>query len=392
MNCSGSIWEKAERLKMLPPYLFVEIDRTKMKLIQQGKDLIDLGIGDPDLATPEEIVEELNLIARNSQNHHYPLDRGIKELRVEIAVWMKNRFGIELDPEREILPLLGSKEGIAHFPLSFLNPGDLALIPEPLYPPYRSGTIFAGAEIIYLPLEADNNFLPQLSSLDSDILKNAKLLYLNYPNNPTTAVVEKDFLKKIVQLAREFQFCILYDAAYSEMTFDGYQAPSILEIEGAREVAIEFHSFSKTYNMTGWRIGWACGNQFLVECLRELKSNIDSGIFNPIQYAGIKALKIYHSHIRKLRNIYQERRDTFLKELNKLGWKIAYPSATFYIWAKVPLPMTSGKFVKLLLEKAHIVATPGIGFGPSGEGYIRFALTTSKERLQEAASRIARVL
>ena len=386
------IFEKSERLQKLPPYLFVEIDRLKKKLFQQGKDIIDLGIGDPDLAVPEEIIDELNRAACDAKNHNYPLDLGVKELRDEIAVWFLNRFGVKLDADSEVLPLIGSKEGIAHFPLAVINPGDTVLIPEPLYPPYKSGAAFAGAEIVYLPLKQEYGFLPRIESLDKNVLKKTKLLYLNYPNNPTTALADKEYLKNVVWLAKKFNFIILYDASYSELTFDGFKAPSILEIEGARDAAIEFHSFSKTYNMTGWRLGWAGGNKKLIDYLRQVKSNIDSGVFNPIQYAGIKALQIYPWHITELKRIYLNRRNVFLNALGKCGWEIEFPKATFYVWAKLPVKTSSAEFCKLLLEKCHIVVTPGSGFGPSGEGYLRFSLVAPEERLQEAAERISKIL
>jgi len=379
-------------LQKLPPYLFVEIDRLKKKLFQQGKDIIDLGIGDPDLAVPEEIIDELNRAACDAKNHNYPLDLGVKELRDEIAVWFLNRFGVKLDADSEVLPLIGSKEGIAHFPLAVINPGDTVLIPEPLYPPYKSGAAFAGAEIVYLPLKQEYGFLPRIESLDKNVLKKTKLLYLNYPNNPTTALADKEYLKNVVWLAKKFNFIILYDASYSELTFDGFKAPSILEIEGARDAAIEFHSFSKTYNMTGWRLGWAGGNKKLIDYLRQVKSNIDSGVFNPIQYAGIKALQIYPWHITELKRIYLNRRNVFLNALGKCGWEIEFPKATFYVWAKLPVKTSSAEFCKLLLEKCHIVVTPGSGFGPSGEGYLRFSLVAPEERLQEAAERISKIL
>jgi LL-diaminopimelate aminotransferase len=385
-------WEKAERLKKLPLYLFVEIDRLKKKLISQEKDIIDLGIGDPDLATPQEIIEELYTAVQDPTNHRYPLDLGLNEFRYAVGEWFQKRFGVELDPDKEILPLIGSKEGIAHFPLAVVNPGDLVLIPEPLYPPYRSGAIFAGAEVYYLPLKEENGFLPNLSEVPSNILSRTKILYLNYPNNPTAAVVNKGYLKSIVEMAYKYGFCILYDNAYSEICFDNYRAPSILEVEGGKDVAIEFHSFSKTFNMTGWRVGWACGNRELIDVLRQVKSNIDSGIFNPIQYAGIKALEIYDNHLPRLLGIYTQRRDLFVTGLRKIGWMVPFPKATFYVWAKIPTGTSSTEFCKLLLEECYIVATPGVGFGPSGEGYVRFALTTREECLQEAVDRIKKIL
>ena len=385
-------WGKAERLDKLPPYLFVEIDRLKKKLLAEGRDIIDLGIGDPDLATPEEIIEELCTAVQDPENHRYPLDLGLGEFRYAIAEWFQKRFGVELDPDKEILPLIGSKEGIVHFPLAIVDPGDIVLIPEPLYPPYRSGAVFAGAEIYYLSLREENGFLPRLEEIPKNILSRAKILYLNYPHNPTTAVVDREYLSQVVHMANEYGFCILYDNAYSELCFDSYKAPSILEVEGGRDVAVEFHSFSKTYNMTGWRLGWACGNRELIAALREVKSNIDSGVFNPIQYAGIKALEIYETYLPRLLRIYLQRRDLFVTGLRKIGWMVNFPKATFYIWAKVPKSNSSTEFCKLLLEKSHIVATPGVGFGPSGEGYVRFALTTREERLQEAVDRIKKLL
>ncbi|MDD5613482.1 MAG: LL-diaminopimelate aminotransferase [Candidatus Omnitrophica bacterium] len=382
----------SERIKALPPYLFVEIDRIKKRLLKEGRDIIDLGIGDPDLATPDAVISELYSSARKPENHQYPLDLGLSVFRTRIAEWFKMRFNVELNSDTEIIPLLGSKEGIAHFPLAVIDPADLVLIPEPLYPPYRSGAIFSGAKIKYLPLNQENNFMPDLESLSRDVLKKTKLLYLNYPNNPTAQVADKQYLEKAVSMANEFGFIILYDAAYSELSYDGYVAPSILEIKGAREVAIEFHSFSKTFNMTGWRIGWACGNSDLIEYLRQVKSNIDSGVFNPIQYAAIKALDIYDKHIAEVKSIYRQRRDIFIGSLFRAGWNITPPKATFYIWAKIPSKLSSQEFCKLLLEKCFIIATPGLGFGPSGEGYVRFSLVKSIPRLEEAARRIAEVL
>ncbi len=392
MQSANLNFDKAERLKQLPPYLFVEIDRIKKRLISEGKDIIDLGIGDPDLATPPAIIEEFYRTVKDSENQHYPLDLGLKTFRAGIAKWFLERFKVSLDADTEILPLLGSKEGIAHFPLALVNRDDTVLIPEPLYPPYRSGAIFSGAKIIYLPLLKENNFRPDIEKLSRDILKKTKLLYINYPNNPTAAVADKEFFSNIVKLAKEYNFFILSDLAYSEITFDGYRAPSILEIPEARDIAIEFHSLSKTFNMTGWRVGWACGNKQLIEYLRQVKSNIDSGVFNPIQYAALKALDIYEDHILNLRNIYTRRRDIFVGELRKAGWGIDFPKATFYVWSKIPVDMDSSQFTKLLLEKCFIVATPGIGFGSSGEGYVRFSLTTEESRLKEAAARISKVI
>ncbi|MBN1688398.1 MAG: aminotransferase class I/II-fold pyridoxal phosphate-dependent enzyme, partial [Candidatus Omnitrophica bacterium] len=280
--------EPAERLKKLPPYLFAEVDKRKRELIASGKDVIDLGVGDPDIPTPDFIVEALQEAARNPENHRYALDAGMPELRQTIADWFKQRFRVSLDPAKEVLPLIGSKEGIAHLPLAILNPGDVALIPDPGYPPYRSGTLFAGGEPFYMPLLESNHFLPDLSQIDKKILKKAKLMFLNYPNNPTSATATKEFFQQVVAFAREHKILIAQDAAYSEVGYEGYEAPSILEVEGAKEVTIEFHSLSKTYNMTGWRVGYAVGNPEAIALLGKVKANIDSGIFQAVQVAAIR--------------------------------------------------------------------------------------------------------
>lgn len=380
--------EFSERLKKLPPYLFVEIDRAKKKARDEGRDIIDLGVGDPDIPTPNFIIDALNKAVRDPSTHRYALDQGLPEFRQAAAKWYKNRFGVELNTESEIHPLIGSKEGIAHAPLAFINPGDMTLVPDPCYPPYRSGAIFAGGEVISMPLLEKNHFLPDLKAVDHHLLRKAKMMFINYPNNPTGAVCDKRFLKESVDFAKKHDIIICHDAAYSEITFDGFKPPSILEIEGAKDVALEFHSLSKTFNMTGWRIGFACGNPELVKGLAKVKSNIDSGVFSAIQRAGIAALENYGRHIDSVIKLYQERRDIFVDGLNEIGWNIQKPKATFYIWAKVPPRHTSATFAQALLEKADIVATPGNGFGEAGEGYVRMVLTVDKSRLSEAVKRI----
>lgn len=381
--------EKADRLKKLPPYLFAQIDQAKRKAQEAGRDIINLGVGDPDLPTPRHIVDKLYQAAAEPANQHYALDFGMRSLREAIANWYQKRFNVVLNPDTEILPLIGSKEGLAHLPLALVNPGDIVLIPEPCYPPYRSATIFAEGRVENLPLLEENGFLPQLNKVNKKKLVKAKLLFLNYPNNPTTAIAPDTFFSKACEFAREYNISVAQDAAYSEITFDGCQASSILQVEGARDLAVEFHSLSKTYNMTGWRIGWVCGNSEIISALSQVKSNIDSGIFQAIQVAAIEALNTGPTHLRNLINLYQERRDILCQGLNSLGWKVTRPQATFYIWTKLPKGETNSiKFTKLLLDKADVVVTPGIGFGPSGEGYIRMALTVSKERLQEAVNRI----
>lgn len=380
--------EKSERLKKLPAYLFVEIDKAKKKAREEGRDIIDLGIGDPDIPTPRFVIDALNKAACDPKNHRYPLDQGLSEFRREAAAWMKKRFGVILDPDTEIYPLIGSKEGIAHIPLAFVNPGDYVLVPDPGYPPYKSGTWFAGGEVILMPLKAEHNFLPDLKVINHAQMHKIKMMFINYPNNPTGAVCDKKFLKDVVDFAEKHNIIVCHDAAYSEISFDGFKAPSILEADGARNVAIEFHSLSKTFNMTGWRIGFAAGNKELIAGLAKVKSNIDSGAFFAIQWAGVAALKNYDKHIKSVLKIYEERRNILVDSLKSLSWDINRPKATFYVWTKVPARYTSATFAAALLEKCDIVATPGNGFGENGEGYIRFALTVDKNRIKEAVRRI----
>ncbi len=383
--------EPPERLKKLPPYLFVEVDRRKRELRAKGKDVIDLGVGDPDLPTPDFIIEALYQAARDPKNHRYALDAGLPELRETFAEWFEGRFGVKLDPYEEILPLLGSKEGIAHLPLAVLNPGEVALVPDPCYPVYKSATHFAGAVPYLMPLLESKNFLPDYDSIDSGVLEKSRLLFLNYPNNPTAACAPREFFERSVAFAREHGILIAQDAAYSEMTYDEYVAPSILEIEGAKEVAIEFHSLSKSYNMTGWRVGFAVGNREAIKLLAKVKTNIDSGIFQAVQLAGKAALEKGKSVLKDSLGIYQKRRDLFVSGLRRLGWKVEPPKATFYVWIPVPPGSTSQELGLKLLEEAHIVMTPGNGFGPNGEGYIRASLTIGEARLLEALKRIEKI-
>lgn len=385
-------FERSERLKKLPPYLFVEIDRAKKRARDEGRDIIDLGVGDPDLPTPNFIIDAMNKAVKDPACHRYPLDQGLPEFRQAISKWMKKRFGVDMKADGEIYPLIGSKEGIAHMPLAFINPGDAVLVPDPCYPPYRSGTIFAGGEVIKMPLLESHHFLPDLRAINHHLLHKAKMIFINYPNNPTGAVCDKKFYKDVIEFAKKHKLIVCSDAAYSEVGFDGYKAPSIFEVDGAKDVAIEFHSLSKTFNMTGWRIGFACGNPELVEGLAKVKSNIDSGVFFAIQRAGIAALENYDRHMAPLLKIYEERRNVLVGGLNNIGWKVEKTKATFYVWIKVPPRYTSATFAQALLEKADIVATPGNGFGDAGEGYIRMVLTVDKKRLAEAVDRIAKRL
>jgi len=382
----------SKRLNSLPPYLFAEIDKAKRKARAQGRDIIDLGIGDPDQPTPKHIIDALSLAANDAANHKYALDQGMPVLRKAISNWYKTRFSVGLDYENEVLPLIGSKEGIAHFPLSFLNEGDYALVPDPCYPPYKGGTILAGGKPYLMPLKENNGFLPDLGSIPSAIVKKSKIMFLNYPNNPTGATADKDFYKQAVLFAAKHKIIIVSDLAYSEMAYDGYRPPSILEVDGARDVAIEFHSLSKTYNMTGWRIGWACGNAGLIQALAKVKSNIDSGIFSAIQLAGVSALESPVKFIEDMRVIYSKRRDVLVSGLKELGLDLNLPKATFYLWINTPKKMKSIDFANILLERADLVVTPGVGFGKYGEGYIRMALTVPEDRLKEAVARLRKVI
>ncbi|MCK4533393.1 LL-diaminopimelate aminotransferase [bacterium] len=381
----------ARRLGQLPGYLFVEIDRKKKELIKQGVDIINLGIGDPDQPTFTHIVEAMKKALDNSRYHHYPMGTGLEQFRQVSACWYKKRFGVEINSAKEIYTLIGSKEGIGHFPLAFINPGDVVLIPEPAYPVYTSSTIFAGGTPYYLPLLEKNNFLPDFSSVPQAIREKAKLLFLNYPNNPTAAVADKIFFEEVIRFADKNGIIVVHDAAYSEIYFEGEKPISFLEVEGAKEVGVEFHSLSKTYNMTGWRIGFVVGNEKLIKGLSQVKDNFDSGVFDCIQVAGMSALEDSQEAVEKIRQMYKRRRDILVEGLRKLGWDVKMPQATFYVWTKVPGGCSSTQCATKLLEEAGIICTPGKGFGPSGEGYVRFALTVEEDRLKQSLERISKV-
>jgi LL-diaminopimelate aminotransferase len=383
--------EKANRIDQIPPYLFAEIDRKKEEMRRKGMDLIDLGIGDPDLPTPGLIVERLKRAAENPKHHRYPSYEGMMEFRTAVAQWYERRFSVKLDPGTEVLSLIGSKEGIAHIPLAFVNPGDYVLVPSPGYPVYRVSTIFAGGTPYFLPLRKENNFLPNFSEFPKEVAEKSKLLFINYPNNPTSAVAEKSFFNEVVTFARRYRIIVCHDAAYSEIAFDGYRPHSFLEAEGAKELGIEFHSLSKTFNMTGWRIGFAVGNSEIVAGLGRVKNNIDSGLFQAIQEAGIEALNHFDTPLPEIINTYERRRDILIKGLREIGLEVDKPKATFYLWIQVPRGFTSAQFTTLLLEQGGIVAAPGNGFGETGEGYIRMALTINETRLKEAVERLKRI-
>jgi len=381
----------ADRVRNLPPYLFAKIDAMKRKAIAEGADLIDLSIGDPDIPTPSHIVEAMKVAVEKPQNHRYPSYEGMYEYRKAVAEWYERRFNVKLDPETEVLSLIGSKEGIGHIPLAFVNPRDVVLVPSPGYPVYPIGTLFAGGESYFMPLKEENRFLPDLDAIPSHIAKRAKLMFINYPNNPTSAVAGEDFFKRVVEFAARYNIIVCHDAAYSEIYFDNKRPISFLSIDGAKEVGIEFHSLSKTYCMTGWRIGFAAGNKDVIAGLGKIKTNLDSGVFQAIQEAAITALRTDETVLSSLRKRFQERRDVLIEGLSDTPLKVFKPEATFYVWAKVPSGYDSTGFVKELLEKAHVLITPGVGFGDAGEGYVRFALTAEVDRIKEAVSRIKKI-
>jgi LL-diaminopimelate aminotransferase len=377
-------------MQKIPPYLFAELDAMKKKRIAEGAKVIDLGVGDPDLPTPRHIVEAMKKAVDKVERQKYPSYEGMYEFRQAVSEFYNRRKGVKLSPEREIIALIGSKEGIAHLPLAFVNPGDYVLIPDPGYPVYYASTIMAGGIPYQIPLREENNFLPKLDEIPSEIAKKAKIIFLNYPNNPTSAIATKEFIKEAIDFCIDNKIILAHDYAYGEICFDGYRAPSFLEFDNAFDVTIEFNSLSKTYNMTGWRIGFACGNEEILKGLLKVKTNVDSGVFEAVQEAGITALRGDDKVIDEICRVYSERRDILVDGLNKIGLKAKKPKATFYVWCKVP--MKSIEFVKKMLESAGIVATPGVGFGSFGEGYVRFALTKEKEIIKEAVERLEKFL
>ena len=378
----------ASRIAGLPPYLFAEIDAKKNELIKKGVEVIDLGVGDPDIPTPDFIIEALKVGAEDPENHRYPSYQGMRSFRVAVADWYKERFNVDLDPDTEVIALIGSKEGIAHAPLAFIDPGDVGLFADPGYPVYPTSISFAGGEAYAVPILKENDFLPDLNAIPEDIRKRAQLIFLNYPNNPTTAVAEEGFFKDVVDFASKNNILICHDAAYTEIAYDGYSPLSFLQADGAKDVGIEFHSLSKTFNMTGWRIAFAVGNKKAIAGIGKIKTNIDSGAFQAVQYAGIVALQNYKSGLQDRIQIFQERRDIFCKGLDEAGLKYHFPKATFYVWFEVPEGLTSKEFSSKLLSESGIVVTPGNGFGEYGEGYARVSTTFSTERIIQAVERL----
>ena len=379
----------ADRIKNLPPYLFAAIDKAKTQARSRGVDVIDLSVGDPDLPTPEHISEALCRGAKDASNHQYPSYEGKLTFRTAVADWYRQTFSVDLDPGNEVLTLIGSKEGIAHAPLAFINPGDAALVPDPAYPVYRTATAFAGGESVIMPLLRENRFLPDLDAISPEDARRAKIMFLNYPNNPIGASADKAFFKKVLDFARDYDIIVMHDNPYSETYYDGNRSMSLLEMEGAKDVAVEFHSLSKTYNMTGWRIGSVVGNAGVVAGIGKIKSNIDSGTFGAVQDAGIVALQSPKSVVDGIRKIYQQRIEILYRALKDLGLELDKPRATLYLWAWVG--GSSIEYAGRLLEKTGIVATPGVGFGKYGEGYVRFSITQPTPRIEEAAARLEKM-
>lgn len=389
--------EEANRMKRLPLYLFTIIDDLKREARTRGLDIIDLGMGNPDKPTPKHVIHELCRTAKYAENHRYSrsIDKVECQLRRAIAKWYKSKFRVELDPDSEVLPLIGSKEGIAHISLAFLNNDDIALVPNPAYPVHFNGVLIAGGVLHNLPTKEEDGFLPDIDSIPKSILKKSKMIFLGYPNNPTSAIASKAFFKKAVTFARKNNIILIHDLAYSDIVFDGYKAPSILQVPGSRKVAVEFHTLSKSYNMAGWRLGFAVGNSKILSVLAKTKGYMDFGIFKPIQYAAIKALTGPQGCVRKQVKLYERRRDVMVDALAKAGWKVPKPKATFYLWARIPdkySALTSMEFASLLIREAGVVLAPGTGFGEYGEGFVRFALVEEEARLIEAAGRIKKLL
>ena len=380
----------AKRIDELPPYLFVGISKKIAEKQARGEDVVSLAIGDPDIPTPRHIIERLCQAAQDPANHRYPESEGLPDFRRAIAEWYEKRFDVILDPDQEVLPLIGAKEGIGHIALCFIDPSDIALVPDPAYPVYSIGTMFAGGSSYYMPLTEENDFLPELESIPSEIAQRAKLLWLNYPNNPTSAVAELDFFDRVVAFARKHDLAVCHDGPYTEVAFDSYRPPSFMQTPGAKDVGVEFHSLSKTYNMTGWRVGMVVGNARAIDALRRVKSNLDSGIPQAIQHAAIEALRGPQDCIEEHNAVYQRRRDLLLNILSQIGLKARPPRASLYIWARIPEGYTSLEFATTLLEEAGVVVIPGISYGKYGEGYIRISLTIPDDRIAEAVARLSR--
>ncbi|KJH72628.1 pyridoxal phosphate-dependent aminotransferase [Aliterella atlantica] len=379
----------AKRLEKIPPYLFAEIDRKRDEMVAKGVDIINMGVGDPDKPTPSPIVQAMHAAIDDASTHNYPPYQGTKDFREAAVKWMEKRFGVkDLNPNTEVVSSIGSKEAIHNTFLAFVEPGDYTLIPDPGYPVYRTSTIFAGGESHAMPLLPEKKFLPDLEAIHPEIAHKAKLLWINYPNNPTGALADLEFFEKLVAYCKQYDILLCHDHAYSEMAYDGYKPPSVLQVPGAKDIAIEFHSLSKSYNMTGWRVGFVVGSSHGIKGLGQVKTNVDSGVFKAIQKAAIAAYSTSEQELQAVMSVYQKRRDIIVQGLQSLGWDIEAPKATLYVWAKVPQGYTSTEFVTLLLDKCGIIVPPGNGYGAAGEGFFRIALTVADERMHEAIKRM----
>ncbi|MGC8972104.1 MAG: aminotransferase class I/II-fold pyridoxal phosphate-dependent enzyme [bacterium] len=377
--------DPSKRFNQLVPYVFSIQDAKKLELKAKGKRVIDLGMGSPDLPTPRHIVETLiETVSNHSETHRYPNSKGLPKLRESIALWYKRRFDVDIDPEKEVLPLIGSKEGISHLALAYIDPGDYTITLNPSYPAHYNGTFIAGGQVFFLPLREKNDFVPDLSEIPNSVLNKTKLMIISFPHNPTTSTVDKDFYRDVLNLAEKYDFVVVSDLAYSEICFDGYRAPSLLELDGAKERAVEFNSFSKTFNMAGWRTGYVVGNQEVISKLAQIKSYIDYGVFEAIQYACISALNGSLDEVKRTVETYKRRRDIFINTLNKYGVYPKIPKGTMYVWLRIPEGYTSQEFSNRLLEEKGIVVSPGDSFGKHGEGFIRVALVADESLILEA--------
>ena len=394
---SHRVFEEANRLKRLPAYLFRILDELKAQARAEGTDVIDLGMGNPDLPPPKHVIDELVRQARKPENYRYSRKDGDVEQRLNeaIATWYHRKFRVALDPKSEVLPLIGSKEGIAHLSLAFLNHDDIALVPNPSYPVHFNGIILAGGILYSVPIHADQHYLPDLNSINRAVLKMAKMLFVSYPNNPTTAIADIKFFRDVVAWAKRYRIMVVHDFAYSDFVFDGHRAPSIFEVDGAKDVAVEFHTLSKSYSAPGIRLGFAVGNQEILTSLAKTKNYVDFGHFRAVQWAAIRALLGPQDDVRRAVEIYRQRRDVFVPGLQRIGWNVPLPKSTFYVWARIPPKfsvLTSLEFATLLMHEAGVVVAPGTGFGENGEGFVRFALVEPAPRLREAVARIKKVL
>ena len=381
---------RAERLSGLPPYVFARLDELKARAREQGLDLIDLGMGNPDGSAPQPIIDAAIAALQNPSNHGYPPFEGTASFRQAITTWYQRCYGVELNPDSEALPLIGSKEGLGHLALAYVNPGDVVLVPTPAYPAHFRGPLIAGAKIHSLHLSAANNWLIDLDKIPEDVARQAKILYFNYPNNPTTATAPREFFEEVVKFARHYEILLVHDLCYAELAFDGYQPTSLLEIPGAKEIGVEFHTLSKTYNMAGWRVGFVVGNSDIIQGLRTLKTNLDYGIFSAIQKAAETALQLPDEYIQEVQHRYRTRRDFLIEGLGKLGWKIPPSKATMYLWVETPVGQGSTEFALDVLQKTGVVITPGNAFGEAGEGYVRISLIAECDRLEEVLKRFER--